>query len=94
MIVLLIYGAVGYLFFKYMLPMLRSSDPKTRPDQVYRFYEKYPKLLILTMMFALFGIFGVFETITGIVGFIFLYCPNDDSGTIDIQCWIKQNWWG
>jgi len=93
MIILVIYGAVGYLFFKYMLPMLRSNDPKTKPDEVYQFYGKHPKLLILTMMLALFGIFGAIETVTGIIGFIFLYCPNDGSSMISIQCWLKQNLW-
>ena len=92
MFFLIIYVVIGYLFFKYMWPLLRSSDSENKPDEVYRFYGKHPKFLILTMMLAVFGIFGVIDTIMGLIGFIFLHCPQDNSGMISISCWIKQNW--
>lgn len=91
MIFILVYIALGYLFFKYMLPLLRNKNPDNKPREIYNFYEKHPKILVLTMILALFGIGAVIKEIGQIINFIFLYCPHDNSGMIDIQCWIKQN---
>jgi hypothetical protein len=92
MIVLILFGIVGYLFFKYLLPMLRSDDPEKKPKELYRFYGNHPKLFVLTVMFAVFGI-GQFivEAILTMIGFIFVPCYNDgDGGMISIMCEIKK----
>ena len=91
MIFILVYIGLGYLFFKYMLPLLRNKDPNNKPRELYNFYEKHPKLLVLTLILALFGINEVFSSIGGIVNFIFLPCDNPHGGMISIQCWIKDS---
>ncbi len=89
MLILLIYVASGYLFFKFMWPLLRNNDPNNKPTEIYNFYEKHPRILILTMILALFGIAGIFNEIGGIVAFIFRPCY-PDTGVISLQCYIKQ----
>jgi len=91
MIFILVYIALGYLFFKYMLPLLRNKNPDNKPREIYNFYEKHPKILVFTMILAVLGIGQLFDFVGGLFQFIFLYCPHDNSGMIDIQCWIKQN---
>jgi len=92
MIVFAIFGLMGYLFFKYLWPMLRSNDPENKPKELYRFYDKHPKLFVLTVMFALFGIGQfAFEAFAVIIGFIFVQCFDDmDGGMISILCAIKE----
>lgn len=92
MIVLIIYGIMGYLFFKYLLPMLRSNDPEKKPKELYRFYGEHPKLFVLTVMLAVFGIGQfAFEAFATIFGFIFVPCYDGrDGGMISIMCEIKK----
>jgi len=92
MIIFVIFVLSGYLFFKYMWPMLKNNDPKNRPTEVYGFYDKHPKLLVLTIILALFGIGEFFNEIFGtIFGFIFVHCSeNMSGGTIGMMCWIKN----
>lgn len=92
MIIFFVFALSGYLFFKYMWPLLKSNDPKNRPVEVYTFYDKHPKLLVLTIILSLFGIGGfVKEVFAVIFGFIFVQCFDDmDGGTIGILCAIKE----
>ena len=81
---------MGYLFFKYLLPMLRSNDPEKKPTELYKFYGNHPKLFVLTVIFAVFGIGQfAFEAFASIFGFIFVPCYVD-SGMISIMCAIKD----
>ncbi|AJM91729.1 hypothetical protein NPIRD3C_0515 [Nitrosopumilus piranensis] len=89
MFVLIIYAIIGYLFFKYLWPMLNSNDPEKKPKELYAFYDKHPKLFVVTIIFALLGINEVISMIGGIFEFIFVPCY-PDSGTISISCWIKD----
>jgi len=93
MLVLVIYAAIGYLFFKYLWPLLKNPDPKTRPKELYEFYDKHPKLLVLTIIFALLGINQLFSMMGGIFEFIFIPCY-DDVGTMSIKCYIEFLIWG
>jgi len=92
MIIFFIFAISGYLFLKYMLPLLKSNDPKNRPVEIYQFYDKHPKLFVFTIILALFGIGEFFNSIFGIIfGFIFVSCyENMNGGTIEIMCWIKN----
>lgn len=85
---LLVYAVLGYLFFKYMLPLLRNKDPNNKPRELYNFYEKHPKLLVVTMILALFGIGEVINSIGGIINFIYYPCDNPQGGMISIRCFI------
>ena len=87
---LFIFAIVGYLFFKYMWPLLKSNNPIDHPTELSDFYTKHPKLFVLTVMLALLGFGELFNIVMGLVGFIFVSCPTSDSGTIGIMCWIKN----
>jgi len=91
MIIFFVFAISGYIFFKYLWPLLRNNDPKNRPVELYQFYDKHPKLLVLTIILALFGI-GVLlnEVFSIIIGFIFVQCPRDE-GILELFCWIKIN---
>lgn len=74
-----------------MWPLFKSNDPKNRPTEVYRFYDRHPKLLVLTVILALFGIGGFLNELFAVVlGFIFVQCPRDE-GMLNILCAIKIN---
>ena len=92
MIIFFIFAISGYLFFKYMWPLLKNNDPKNRPVEIYQFYDKHPKLFVFTIILALFGIGGFVNEVFGIiVGFIFAPCyENMNVGTIGTICWIKN----
>ena len=91
MIIFAIFGICGYIFFKYMLPLLRNNDPKNRPVELYLFYDRHPKLLVLTIILALFGIGGFLnELFSVIIGLFFVHCsPNEEM--MNILCRIKSN---
>ena len=86
------FAVAGYIFFKYMWPLLRSDVfSENRPDEVYRYYDNHPKLFVLTIMFAVFGISQVLAEISSIlVGFIFMHCFEDMGGTLGVMCAIKE----
>lgn len=92
MIIFFVFALSGYLFFKYMWPLLKSNDPKNRPVEVYQFYDKHPKLFVFTIILALFGIGGfVKEVFAVIIGLIFVKCHYEpDGGMIGIMCWFKN----
>ena len=91
MIIFVVFAIGGYIFFKYMWPLLKSNDPKNRPVEVYQFYDKHPKLLVLTIILALFGIGEFINSISGtIFGFIFVHCPTNQDGMIGAMCLIKS----
>ena len=86
------FAVAGYLFFKYMWPLLRSDVfSENRPKELYRFYDNHPKLFVLTIMFAVFGISQFLTEVFGIlVGFIFVHCFEDMDGILGVMCAIKE----
>ena len=90
MLIILVYIAIGYLFFKYLLPLLRNTGPQTRPTEIYQFYEKHPKTFVVTIILALLGINEIFSILGGIFEFIFVPCY-PDTGVMSISCFIKEN---
>jgi len=92
MFVLFALAIMGYLFFKYMLPLLRNDVfSENRPQELYRFYDNHPKLFVLTIMFAVFTM-GQFlaEVFATILGFIFVQCFEDMDGILGVMCAIKE----
>jgi len=92
MFILFTFAIMGYLFFKYLWPMLKSNDPEKKPKELYRLYDEHPKLFVLTVMFAVFGIGHFsFEVFSTMIGFIFVQCFDDmDSGITGTLCAIKE----
>lgn len=89
MLVIFVYLAIGYLFFKYFWPLLKNNDPENKPRELYDFYEKHPKLFVSTIILALLGINELINIISGMFGFIFRPCyPLQEA--MSIQCWIKE----
>ena len=89
MIQIVIFTIVGYLFFKYLLPLLKNNNSDNQPKELLNYYTKHPKLLVFTVMLSLLGTLALFEMIMSFIGFIFVSCPTHDLGTIGMMCWIK-----